>query len=191
MDLLIASSDYPDDQLLTLWHQKAGGSFEDWTPRLGLRWINAAQISLADVDRDGATDILVATSNTRLKAEQLKDRSLDVGVLRNMEPARNGNRFLSIRLKGAGKGKSNTDAVGARVTVWTGDLRQTREVYGGLGCGGHRDDGECRFGMGKALKADKIEVRWPDGKSTIQTFTDVATNAFYILEEGKTLKAAK
>jgi hypothetical protein len=193
LDLLIASSDYPDEQVLKLYHQKPDGSgtFEEWTDRLGFHWLNASQISLGDFDRDGATDILVGTENHRLSKEQIAAHSLDVGLFRNLAAAAAGNRFLSLRLTGGGKGKANRDAVGARVTIWTGDHRQTREVYGGLGHGGHRDDTECRFGVGKAEKVDRLEVRWPDAKNTVQTFTDVATGRFYALEQGGELRVER
>ncbi len=188
LDLLIASSDYPDAQLLQLYRQEPDGTFADWTPRLGLRWVNAAQISLGDFDRDGATDILVGTSNMRLTKEQQEAHSLDVGLLRNLEAARAGNGFLNLRLVGGGLGRANRDAVGARVTIWTGGQGQTREVYGGLGCAGHRDDTDCRFGVGKARMVDRIEVRWPDRNGTVQAFTQVPASRFYVLEQGGALR---
>jgi hypothetical protein len=190
-DLLIASSDYPDEQILRLYHQRPDHTFEDWTDRLGFKWINAATISLGDFDGDGATDILVGTSNMRLTPEQVKNHSLDVGLFRNTCAAAAGNTFLDVRLVGGGRGKANRDAIGARVTLWIGDKRQTREVYGGLGCGGHRDDTDCRFGVGKAKTVDRLEVRWPDAADTVQVFTDVPTGKFYVLEQGQGLREGR
>lgn len=181
LDLVIASSDYPDDQILRLWHQLPDGRFEDWTARLGFRWMNASQISFADFDRDGATDILVGTSNMRLTDEQRKEHDLSVGLFRNTAAARTGNRFFNLRLGG--------QAIGARVTIRCGDRRQLREVQGGLGHAGHRDDTDCRFGVGKATEVDEVEVRWPDRKRTVQTFRGVATNRFYRLTRGGQLIA--
>ncbi len=174
LDLLIASTDYPDDQVLRLFHQIPGGKFEDWTDRLGFRWRNASQISLGDFDQDGATDILVGTSNMRLTKEQRQGRDLSVGLYRNRMAS--GNAFVSIRLGG--------QAIGARVSIWTGKQRQTREIYGGLGHAGHRDQNTCRFGLGKAKIIDRIEVRWPDRDGTIQIFNEIAPNRFYRLEKG-------
>ena len=176
LDLLIASSDYPDEQILRLYHQRPDGGFEEWTDRLGFRWINASQLSLADFDRDGATDILLGTNNMRLTEEQRKEHGLSVGLFRNTAAARLGNRFLNVRLMG--------QAIGARVTVVTGKHRQMRGVYGGLGHAGHRDDTDCRFGVGKAETADLVEVRWPDAKGSVQRFNKVKTNRFYRLEKG-------
>ncbi len=182
LDLLIASSDYPDDQLLRIWHQRPddSGAFDEWTDRLGFRWMNASQIALADVDRDGATDILVGTSNMRLTKEQREGRSLEVGLFRNLAATRAGNRFLSIRLAGA--------AIGASVSIEVGDRQQLRIVQGGSGHSGHRDDEECRFGLGSARTVDRLVVRWPDAAGTVQTFDDVPSNHFYRLSRGGALE---
>ncbi len=195
LDLVVASSEYPDDQVLKLYHQRSDGSFEDWTARLGFRFVNASQISFGDFDRDGATDLLVGTNETRLTAEQRARKDPTVGLFRNRAAAAAGNGFLSLRLRGGGgRGAANRDAIGARVTVRTGDgRRQTREVLGGLGHAGHRDDTECRFGLGRAATArvDLLEVRWPDAAGTVQVFRDVPANRFYVLEQGGDLREAR
>jgi hypothetical protein len=188
LDLVVASSDYPDEQILRLYHQRPDHTFEEWTDRLGFHFQNASQISFGDFDRDGATDMLVATTDFRLSAEQKKTHSSSVALFRNLAAARAGNGFLSIRLRGLGKGHSNTDAVGARVTIFVEGKRQTREVYGGLGHAGHRDDQEVRFGVGKARRVDRVEVRWPDARSTVQTFEGVEASRFYSLVEGGSLR---
>ena len=51
LDLLLASGDYPDAQLLRLFRQVAGGDLRDETAAAGLRWDNCTQPSLADYDR--------------------------------------------------------------------------------------------------------------------------------------------
>ena len=178
-DLVIASSDYPDEQVLKLYHQKGRHTFEDWTERLGFRWVSASQISFADVDRDGATDILVGRNHMRLTAEQQKQHPLAVGLFRNTIAGKTGNGYFTLRLAGA--------AAGARVRIWTGEHMQTREVTLGLGHAGHRDDTDCRFGVGKATVIDKVEVRWNDGR-TVQTFAKVAINRFYGLTKGGEMK---
>lgn len=180
LDLLIASSDYPDEQLLRIYRQSPAGSFEEWTARLGFRWVNASQLALADFDRDGATDILLGTNHMRLTAEQRAAHSRSVGLFRNVAAARAGNSFINIRLRG--------QCIGARVTVAAGQHRQMREVQGGLGHAGHHDDTDCRFGVGRATRVDLIEVRWPAATGTTQRFTDVPANRFYELRRGAALE---
>ena len=179
LDLLIASSDYPDRQILKLYRQTETDQFVDWTDQLGFTWTSACQISLADYDRDGATDIMVATNNTRLTKEQRKAHSLNVGLFRNVAATRAGNGFVNIRLLG--------QSIGARVIVVTAAMRHMREVHGGLGHTGHHDDTDCRFGLGKATTIEAVEVHWPDATQTVQTFANVAPNRFYTLKKGGTL----
>ncbi len=185
LDLVVASSDYPDEQILKLYRQRpdGSGSFEDWTARLGFRWVNASNISFADYDRDGGTDIMVSRNHMRLTPEQVKAYPLETGLFRNVEARRSGNRFLNLRLRG--------QAVGARVAVTADGRRQIREVYGCLGIGGHRDDSDLRFGLGKAAKVDRLEVRWPDNPNSVQVFENVEPDGFYVLSKGGRLSKAE
>lgn len=181
LDLLLASSDFRDEQLLRLYHQGADGSFEDWTDRLGFRWRNASQISLADFDRDGATDILVSTTAKGLGHMERQRHDLNVGLFRNVLPQRLGHGFFNLRLRG--------QCIGARVRITIGDQTQMREIRSGAGHAGHRDDTDCRFGVGKAEKIDRVEVWWPGVDQELQFFSDVPTNRFYELEPGGVLKS--
>lgn len=178
--MVIGASNYPDDQHLLLYHQELGGRFEEWTDKLGFRYVNAGGISFADVFRDGATGILVGTNNVNFSPDQAAKHDLSIRLYRNITPAKLGNHFLNIRLSG--------QAIGARARVWTGEHRQTLEVYGGHGHAGHRDDDDLRFGLGKARKADKVEIRWPDAKNTTQVFQNVQADRFYRLSKGAQLE---
>jgi hypothetical protein len=184
-DLAIASSEYPDPQLFKLYHQKPDGSgqFEDWTERLGFRWVSAATISFADIDRDGAMDVLIARSHMRFDEALQKKYPLAVGVFHNLEAKRSGNGFFNLRLLG--------QAIGARITIWTDKHRQIREVYGAVGIGSQRNDSDCCFGLGKEKIIDKIEIRWPDKSNTIQIFENIEPNKFYTLVKGDTLNEVK
>jgi len=181
-DLVVASSDYPDPQLFKLWHQRPDGTgrFDDWTERLGFRWVQASGISFADVDRDGATDVLISRWHMRFDEALQKEYPAVIGLYRNLAATRAGNTFFDLRLEG--------QAIGARVTVTTGDHRQIREVTGCLGIGGHRDDSDCRFGVGKTKVIDRVEVRWPDQANTVQTFEKVEAGKFYTLAKGGKLE---
>ncbi|MCO5171789.1 MAG: CRTAC1 family protein [Planctomycetes bacterium] len=166
-DLLLASGDYPDEQRLRLFRQTGPLEFADVTAAAGIDVINAAQLSLADYDRDGDQDVITGLTNMRLPPEQAEARTLRPVLLENRTP-RAGRRSLTLRLvgRGAAAGGANRDAIGARVVVEADGLRQTREVLGGHGHAGHQDSRELVFGLGRAPRVERVVVRWPSRTGT-------------------------
>jgi hypothetical protein len=91
----------------------------------------------------------------------------------------NGNHFLNFKLVGT---KSNRDAMGARVRLVAGNVAQIREIAGG-GSYLSQSDLRAHFGIGKATRAEMVEVSWPSGQK--QVFHDLAADSFYLIEEGR------
>lgn len=114
--------------------------------------------AFGDYDNDGDLDLLVVNLNDSPK------------LLRNESPG--DNRWLTVSVKLPG-GKS--DAIGARITVKTGTLRQIHDVIPVTGYLSQSDP-RAHFGLGYADKADLVEIRWPDGRTT--ELRDVAANQF-------------
>lgn len=183
-DLLLSSGDYPDDQRLRLFRQTGPLTFADVTAAAGIDVDNAAQLSLADYDRDGDQDVLNGYTNMRLPAERQQGRVLRPVLLENRTP-RAGRRWLSLRLvgRGAAAGGANHDAIGARVVVVSGDLRQTREVTGGIGHAGHQDSRELCFGLGARPRVDRVVVRWPTRAGTVTVLEGLAPDHAYEVHE--------
>jgi hypothetical protein len=105
-------------------------------------------LSLFDFDADGQVDMLVR--NYRQPAQ----------LLRNTGGSQH---WLAFKLVGT---QSNRDAVGARVTVTTAGRKQMREVN----CGsGYLSTSSLvqHFGLGDAVEAEEVEVRWPSGADTL------------------------
>ncbi|MHC4601444.1 MAG: CRTAC1 family protein, partial [Planctomycetota bacterium] len=184
LDLLIASSDYPDDQFLRLFRQKADHTFTDATDAAGFAWRNPTGISLGDYDRDGRTDILVGNNNMRLQPEQRKGRVLEAALFRNRAARRN--HFLTVRLEGKGAGGANRMGIGARIEVEIEGRTLVREIYGGGGHCGQQNPPEAHFGLGPAERVRVLRVRWPNRAHTVQTFRDVEADAFLRIREGAT-----
>jgi hypothetical protein len=79
---------------------------------------------------------------------------------RNNFPRKN---YIAFHLKG---NKSNHDAIGALVRLYTGNEVMVRQVQA---AGGYLSQStkSIHFGLGDRTHVDRIEIRWPSGKRTI------------------------
>ena len=119
-----------------------------------------------DYDNDGDLDLLVVNLNDTPKLLRNDGGSL--------------NNWLVIEAKLVG-GKS--DAICARVTVTAGTLTQIKDIIPVTGYLSQADP-RCHFGLGKVAKADVVEVRWPDDRTT--KLTDVKANQFLtVIQDSK------
>ncbi len=185
-DLLISSGDYPDGQQLRLFRQAKNHEFEEVTDRCGFDWESSSGISVADYDRDGDLDILAGKSWMRMPSERRAGDHPAPALFRNERGNRNS--WIAIKLCGTGKGGSNRMGIGARIEVVTGDVTQVSEIRGGMGHCGQFNPPEAHFGLGKAELIDKITVRWPDARNTIQSFEKVKPNRLVLITEGGGMK---
>ena len=178
LDLFIANGHvYPEvetvqasthfKQINTLFHNDGKSMFVETTKVAGDGFKTpyvGRGVAFADLDNDGFEDIIVSNNG---------DQPL---VLHNS--GGNGNHFLNFRLVGT---KSNRDAMGARIRVVAGGLSQIREIAGG-GSYLSQSDLRANFGLGKALRVQTVEIRWPSGQK--QVFHDIEADKFYLIEEG-------
>jgi hypothetical protein len=72
-------------------------------------------------------------------------------------------------------------AIGARVTVTTGDVKQTDEVRAG-GSYLSTSDPRLHFGLGSAASFDRIQIFWPSG--LLEQFPGGSGDRFVSLVEG-------
>ena len=124
-----------------------------------------------DLDGDGDPDLAVMAAR---QAPQLR-------LFRNDHPAR---PVLAIRLTGTGR--SNRDAIGARVRVDVGDRQFVKVVQAGSGFVSQHSR-ELIFGLGDGARVRAVTVEWPSGLR--QHFTNLAADTRYALTEGEDPRA--
>ena len=124
-------------------------------------------LALGDFNNDGAVDVLISNNN---------EPPL---LLRNEVGAQN--NWLGIRLAGR---KSNPDAVGARITYQAGDLKRHRIKVGGGSFLSYHDP-RIVLGIGQRKQIDWLEVKWPQPGGATERFTNLPTNRYISIVEGK------
>jgi hypothetical protein len=131
-----------------LFRNTRRGQFEEVTDAAGDPFQEAIVgrgVATADIDRDGDLDVLITTNGGR------------PSLLRNDLPAEAAH-WVRLRLRGQ---PPNRDAVGAVVTVFTGDLRQRRSVRSSSSYLSQSESNPLLFGLGDRLLVDSVHVRWP------------------------------
>jgi hypothetical protein len=181
-DIFLASSDYPDTWGI-LYQQDASGAFHDVTDVAGVKQYHAHGFAAVDIDGDGDLDLVVSMSPARCAGDAKCGAKQTIKVFRN--DIGNTRNFVQLRLHGKGEGFANAAAIGAKVTVISGGVRQVQEVSGGYGHFGSQHDTILTYGLGPTCGIDAIEVRWPNGQKTIQRWNAVVPNHLVDLFEGQ------
>src|SRR5262249_29232282 len=126
-------------------------------------------LAVGDFDRDGDADILMTTNNG------------PAYLLRNDQTA--GNRSVRFKLVGT---KSNRDAIGAQLRIFSGGASQTRMVRSGSS---YLSQSELpvTFGLGKRDRIERVVADWPSGRT--EEFKDLSPGKLYQITENKGIKA--
>src|ERR1035441_1421346 len=144
---------------IRLFRNLGPDGFKDVTAETGLDKIQLKEpraIIAGDYDNDGAVDLLITQNH-------------GPAVLIHNEGG-NKNNSLRLALKGLNDNKS---AIGTKVEVFSGGLRQKFEVYGSSGYLGQNSP-YLTIGLGQAKEADVVRMLWPTG--VLQDEIEVAAN---------------
>jgi len=152
-----------------LFHNQHNGTFREVSREAGPAF-QEPQVSrgsaCGDMWNRGVVDVLVA-NNT------------DAACLYRNTGGSN-KHFFSLKLVGK---RSNRDAIGARVWVTTRGMRQMQEVKTSVSylstC-----MARLHFGLDDATQVDKLEIRWPRGRT--DTVNNVPCDQFAEITEGET-----
>jgi hypothetical protein len=173
LDLFTAHGDAHHEyvQENTLMRNRGDGTFEDVSVRSGEHFMHkyvGRGAAWADIDNDGDIDLVLANLN-------------DNAILLRNDRGATAHNWLTVDAKLKFPGGVR-DAIGARVTVTTGGLKQVEDL---VPARGYMSQGDPRvhFGLGKAPAADSVEIRWPDG--AVEKFENVKANQFLkLVHEG-------
>jgi hypothetical protein len=150
-----------------LFHNLGGGKFQEVTAQAGAAFASpkvARGAAYADIDNDGALDVLVTTNGGR------------AWLFHN-----EGGTNHSLRVKLVGT-KSNRDGIGALVRVTSEGAKQWQMLRSGSS---YLSQSELvlTFGLSGAAKADAVEVEWPSGQ--VDKLSGVVADQMVTVEEGK------
>jgi len=182
LDLFLANG-HPDDMIdnyseqvrykepLRLFHNE-NGQLQHVSAEAGpvfTKSFPARGLAIGDYNNDGRVDVLIGNNGGAPL------------LLRNHAGERN--HWLGVKLEGA---KCNRDAVGARLTWSTGGVTRSRVKNGGGSYLSSHDPREV-LGLGAAAKPDWLEVRWPQPSGHSEHFTDLPSDRYVTIVEGKGL----
>jgi hypothetical protein len=172
MDQISSGSKYKQGKILFI--NNGDGTFCEATKQGGAA-LSELRVSrgaaFGDLDNDGQIDIVV---------EDLDSTPM---ILKN--EGDQSNRWITLEL---GAKTGNPLAIGARIKVTAGSIVQIEEIRSG-GSYLSQNDLRVHFGLGKAAKADSVEIRWNSGKT--ETIKDVAADKFYAILEGEGIVPAE
>jgi hypothetical protein len=191
----VVSLDFDNDGLTDLFvangHVYPAVDQQDW----GTTWLQRPQL-FRNLDGKKFAEVPPATGSAL--AELLSGRGAAVGdlfndshldvvinsidsipaLLRNV--VKNDNHWIGLHLIGGPK--SPRDAIGAKVFVTAGAIRQRADVFSG-GSYGSSSDPRVHFGLGKSDRIEKIEIHWPSGLK--QELTAPSVDRIFTVVEGK------
>lgn len=125
--------------------------------------------AFGDFDDDGRIDIVVSHVDGQGRPV----------LLHNVTD--NGNHWLGISLKPS---RSPSEPVGTEVRVTAGVASEGRtqlRTYQRSGSYLSQNDPRLHFGLGKAARVDRLEVRWPSG--IVQVFLDLPADRYVTVTE--------
>jgi len=124
-------------------------------------------LAAGDFDNNGSVDVLVAVND-------------GAPILLQNKAGLQGH-WLGVHLISK---NANRDAIGARISYQSGDLKRTRmKVGGGSYLSSH--DPRMVLGIGSRTKIDSLEVKWPQPSGKAERFTNLPIDRYITITENE------
>jgi hypothetical protein len=160
-DIIISTTGYdPACDRAYMEHQNPDHSFTDIAKKTGLsNWLRPAHSNRPfDFDLDGDDDLAVVFAPlTQYVPPADVARANQVLMVRNNI----GNKNNHVTVKLIAPPGVNRESIGARIYVYSGGVRQMRDIQSGVGRWGMVQPHELNFGLAQNTQIDSIVVRWP------------------------------
>ncbi len=138
-------------------------------PKSGLAEAMCARgLAVGDLDGDGRMDAVV------------NNMDASPTVLRNVTIGQN--HWLTLKLVGDVSKKTPRDAIGSKVFVTVGGVRQRFDVTSGASYASQSDQ-RVHVGLGASDKIEKLEIIWSNGET--ETVKIPTVDRVFTIEEGK------
>ncbi len=166
------------DNTNCLFKNNGNGTFTNMTTADNLSLLPSAtwrSIGFVDYNNDGLLDIFAYTGT-------------NIALLKS---SNNTNKWIGFQPIGSG---NNQSAIGAKFTLFTDTVKQTRIITSDAGAEGMGGTLWANFGIGTRTKVDSLHVQWPDGNK--QSFilnpanNTLAVNKYYTIQEGSIIPTA-
>jgi hypothetical protein len=181
VDLILANG-HPDDMIdqyssqvhykepMLLFHHGEDGKLHNVSDEAGTAFqkdLPARGLAIGDYNNDGSLDVLVANNGGAPI------------LLKNNAAKRN--NWLGLKLEGV---TCNRDAIGAKIYWTAGGKKRFRLKNNG---GSYLSSHDLRevLGLGKAAQVELLEIHWPAPSKQVDRLTNVSTNQYIRIVEGK------
>jgi len=168
MDLDLAITSLYTGHFSRLYRNDGEAGFIDVTYETNTAVHDSVVVVWSDVDEDGDPDLIFTDRDGQGAAVHLFINR--IGQDHN---------WIELVLEGT---STNRDAIGARVTLEAGGVRQMRDVRGSGGHGNAQGTLVVHFGLADETSIDEVTVRWVGGGT--ETITGLAPNGRCRVVEG-------
>jgi hypothetical protein len=161
-----------------MFRNRDGRRFEEVTLPGGFGHIQKGHAAaFADLTRSGNQDVFMVMGG-----------AFDGDRFANLlfeNPGWPGRHWIALELQGT---RANRSALGARVTVEARQADGTvRKLFRTVSTGGSFGAGSLQLhvGLDRAIRIERVTVRWPDAEQSTTTYPDLSLDRFYRIVQGQ------